>query len=282
MERNFTSLSAVENTFQYGWVIGLCICALCCIIIIIVVIFKCSSKWHQYRLSQAISSPPEGLQKAPTLPFPRKLRVLSLNMFLRPWGIADDENDDYKDERLLGFCETYLNEFDVICLQECFSTMNYRKTRFIKRAFRCGFHFFAESPPPKFCSTKFVDGGLLILSRLPFVCEPSFKSYSAGKGADKMADKGILHVCIRLPHKGQAIINRHKGAGKIINENENGTLPNQRLLHVFCTHLQATYAKIDWEATHVQIKQLGEMRNFIDEKLLGNQPDAVRYNTAHL
>ena len=45
---------------------------------------------------------------------PNKLRLLTYNLFLRPWGITNG-GTDYKDERLAKFIEHYLGNYDVIC-----------------------------------------------------------------------------------------------------------------------------------------------------------------------
>ena len=46
-----------------------------------------------------------------------KLRLLTLNLFLRPIGISSTEvGNDYKQERLEYFCKHYLEDYDVICL----------------------------------------------------------------------------------------------------------------------------------------------------------------------
>ena len=50
----------------------------------------------------------------------QQVRILTLNMFLRP-GPINTNGNDYKEERLLAFAEAYLDKFDIICFQELFS-----------------------------------------------------------------------------------------------------------------------------------------------------------------
>ena len=255
------STTEIPDTSYITWAWATPLVILVLIAVTLVLVFKLSSHWHAYVVSglrrrQRRALVPTNMDKLPNkLPVPGKLRLLTLNLFMRPWGIADDTNDDFKEDRLRGFCETYLDDYDVMCFQECFSTLNYRKAWFIKLALKRGFHYFYESPPAPFCSKKFVDGGLLVLSRLPFAEPPSFHPFSEGVGADGLAEKGIVHVCVRVPTCGP------------------DTGP---LVHIFTTHLQATYTRVDMAAAKVQVHQLGEMREFIDEVTDSRRDDHVR------
>ena len=254
-----TATPPLSGAALYGWAIGAPLGTLVLLSVILVLVFKLSSHWHAHVVKTSLKRIRRRLPAlASPLPLPGKLRILTLNMFLRPRFIADDGKDDYKETRLRGFCETYLENFDVICLQECFSTMNYRKAWFMKMAVRKGFQHLFESPAPKFCSGKFVDGGLLLLSRLPFEEEPSFMSFTEGVGADGLADKGVIHACVRLP----GLRDADNGAGHRV--------------HFFCTHLQAAYQRVDWDAAHVQAHQLAQMREFVDDKTADRPDDHVR------
>ena len=45
-----------------------------------------------------------------------KVRLLTINMFLRPPGVnTTAEGDDYKEGRLRYFIDNYLARYDVIC-----------------------------------------------------------------------------------------------------------------------------------------------------------------------
>ena len=267
----WTTVAPAADTFPYGWAIGGSLGGLVLLLLAFVLVFKLSSHWHAHVVKTSVPRPPIEPLVKPSLPIPGTLRLLTLNIFLRPWGIADDSSDDHKEVRLKGFCDTYLDHYDVLCLQECFSTLNYRKAWFIKLAVKRGFRYFAESPPPDFCSKKFVDGGLLILSRLPFDEAPSYHSYTEGVGADGAADKGVLHVAIRLP-------TLSKDTDAETPESKSPTKPERQpgdVLHIFSTHLQATYARVDWAAARVQVHQLNEMRAFIDSKTKSRPQDHV-------
>ena len=70
---------------------------------------------------------------------------------------------DYKDERLNDFIELLPN-FDIICFQEVFTTLNDRKHRMIREGAKVGLKYYVSSKVPSFFSTYISDSGLLILS----------------------------------------------------------------------------------------------------------------------
>jgi hypothetical protein len=91
------------------------------------------------------------------------VRILTYNIFLRPPPVKNND-DDYKNERLQDFCKI-INDFDIICLQEMFSTYNSRKHELISEAYKKGFFFFIDAPTPSLFSQYMTDAGLVILSR---------------------------------------------------------------------------------------------------------------------
>ena len=94
---------------------------------------------------------------------PRKaIKILTYNIFERP--IIKNNENDYKQERLDEFIK-HFNEYDIICLQEMFGSLNTRKDQIIKKAIKAGFFFYADVSPPSFFSKSLIDGGLLVLSR---------------------------------------------------------------------------------------------------------------------
>jgi hypothetical protein len=144
----------------------------------------------------------------------KKIRVLSLNVYMRPMGVSD-VNGDYKWERLTDFITHKLHEFDVICLQECFSTLNSRRNSLVKAAHRVGYSYAVASPPPDMFSFKCFDAGLLILSRFP-IEETHFEEFTDSCHADSLSNKGILWAKIRM--------------GPLVDD----------IFHIFNTHLQVT------------------------------------------
>lgn len=74
----------------------------------------------------------------------------------------------------------HLANYDIIALQEIFALGNSRQRKMINMAARHGFYYHTRSCPPPLFSPKFIDGGLLILSKYPIV-ETDAHIYSAGK-----------------------------------------------------------------------------------------------------
>ena len=91
------------------------------------------------------------------------IKVLTYNIFLRPPGVKNNDND-WKNERLMDFIQV-INDYDVICLQEVFDFCNNRKHLFVKLASQAGFLYHSYCEPPSFFEKAVVDGGIMILSR---------------------------------------------------------------------------------------------------------------------
>ncbi|KAI8846104.1 hypothetical protein BC829DRAFT_399246 [Chytridium lagenaria] len=61
-----------------------------------------------------------------------------------------------------------LERFDVVCLQEMFSSGSSRMSKLLVQAKKAGFDFYCCSPTKSMLNSA-VDGGLVILSRFPIV-----------------------------------------------------------------------------------------------------------------
>jgi endonuclease/exonuclease/phosphatase family metal-dependent hydrolase len=144
-----------------------------------------------------------------------EIRILNYNIFIRPPLIKNNE-DDWKDERLDDFIKE-MHNYDIICLQEMFSSFSFRKLKLISEAVKQGFFFYVESDTPSMTSMCLVDGGLLILSRFPIV-NYCYSGYSDGVDVDQFVNKGALYAQIRVRDSN---------------------------LHLFVTHLQASYVYSD-------------------------------------
>jgi hypothetical protein len=94
----------------------------------------------------------------------KDIRVLTYNLYLRP-PLINSNGNDWKNERLHEFIKL-LPEYDVVCLQEVFALGSRRQDNLVKAARQQGFHVVKCIPPP-FLSLKFIDAGVLILSRFP-------------------------------------------------------------------------------------------------------------------
>lgn len=183
---------------------------------------------------------------------PQQVRVCTYNIFARPPLIHNNAND-YKNERLAVF-EKELDRFDVICLQEMFALGSARQKRLRAAAHRAGFvHQVTGAWPPIF-SLKFIDAGLVVLSRYP-ILESDTLMYSKGFQIDGWAAKQVLFAKIQV-----------------------STDPGG-VLHLFTTHLQASY---NTNSHHInafndsaRLAQVGELAGFVRRKL-ANVPPAER------
>lgn len=92
-------------------------------------------------------------------------RLLTFNMFMRPPGVKNNEND-FKNERLDYIIKNVLPLHDIITIQEAFAYANRRIDQLLVAAFEQGFYYHVGSPR-HYPWDLGGDGGLLILSRYP-------------------------------------------------------------------------------------------------------------------
>jgi len=178
-----------------------------------------------------------------------RMRILSLNFYMRPMGVSD-MHGDYKKERLQDFIHHHLDDFDVLSLQEMFSTFSLRRNELVLAAQRQGFSYVASSPPPSALSFKCFDAGLLILSRYPLE-DVAFMEFDQSCHSDSLANKGALRASVRF-----------------------GPEPLDTI-RLFNTHLQASYSHKDVSATTVALQQLRQVFDLIREDLSRSQHEAV-------
>jgi endonuclease/exonuclease/phosphatase family metal-dependent hydrolase len=124
-----------------------------------------------------------------------EVRFLSYNLFIRPPGIRNNQ-DDFKAERLEEFIKV-IKDFDIIGLQEMFSTFSSRQQQLIDAAMTIGFKYHVKPKPHGPLSPFLVDGGLLLLSKYP-VIESDSLIFIQGVQSDGLASKGALFARIQL------------------------------------------------------------------------------------
>lgn len=169
------------------------------------------------------------------------IRLLSLNLFLRP-PLISNQAGDFKEARTALFCQSILPLYDLVCLQEVFGLLSTRKTRIIAAAKALGYTYSVESPAPGFFASHLIDGGLLILSRYP-ILEWEFQSFGFAIFPDTLADKGVLYCKLEV-------------AGSP--------------LHLFTAHTQSAYETRDINLFRlyrsVTLRQIEIIASFIKEK----------------
>ncbi|KAJ1967863.1 hypothetical protein IWQ62_001587 [Dispira parvispora] len=168
------------------------------------------------------------------------VRILTLNLFMRPPGIKTNASD-YKDARLDYVIKHVLPQYDVISFQELFSFMNSRVDHLLRAARAAGFGHFFRSKPKSVLDFS-IDGGLLTISRFP-IMETDSVTYPRGKYSDWMAAKGALYTKIELS--------------------------NRSHLHLFTTHTQASYEQVvlvDCPTAMIRRTQFQILHDFVVRK----------------
>ena len=178
------------------------------------------------------------------------VKILTYNFFSRPPPVNTNGND-YKDSRFNDFIEL-LPDFDIICFQEVFTTLNDRKHRMIREGAKVGLKYYVSAKVPSFFSKYISDSGLLILSRYEII-ENDCYDYYLNVSGDSVSNKGVLYAKIKI---------------------------NNRYLFLFNTHLQSTYfdesqTKIN-STIQVRTGQIEELINFVYNKLLLIPKDQVK------
>ena len=88
-------------------------------------------------------------------------------------------------------------DYDIICLQECFDTFTHRQFDLIEKLEKAGFKYVNTSDKPGFCEPKMIDGGIVVMSKFPIV-ESNFYDYGTMGQSDGLSKKGILYCRIQI------------------------------------------------------------------------------------
>lgn len=182
---------------------------------------------------------------------PYDVKLLSYNIFLRP-PLIKNNADDFKNERLTEFLKSQLDRFDIICLQEMFSLCNYRQQLLLETAKERGFAYYAKSVDPHWLSGKFIDAGLVILSKYPILATDGM-IYGAGNQIDSWAAKQVIYAKIQISPT--------------------------FFVHVFTTHMQASYYdnhdSINVINDRARASQVQEIADFVKRKTEGSPYPAI-------
>ncbi|KAJ3019464.1 hypothetical protein HKX48_002052 [Thoreauomyces humboldtii] len=195
-------------------------------------------------MAQEAPIAPSTAEASAPLASPR-VRLLTLNLFLRP-PLVHSHASDHKESRLERFLTHVLPNYDVVCLQECFSFATDRRKQIVERAKQMGFVSSVASPEGGWFKAR-VDGGLLILSRKEVVAEAKIV-FPRGVHSDWLAAKGVIYAKIQLS-------------------------PSSTL-HLFTTHLQASYGPQPPESPSltVRLAQIRATSTFISTTLSTHPP----------
>lgn len=182
---------------------------------------------------------------------PGQVRILTFNMFMRPnvWFIKHTESD-YKNQRLEIFLRDHAQRFDVMLLQELFSTFTLRQSRVLNDTYE----FNAVGGCARYlCFNRhgafnlpFLDSGVVTVSKYPIVAQDRIV-YQKGNKIDGLVPKTCLWTLLKL---------------------------EERYLNVFNTHMQATHTHLDsgHMSDGIRNSQVKEMVEFV-----ANRMDIYRY-----
>ena len=171
------------------------------------------------------------------------INLLNFNSFQKPL-LSNDVKNEYKGERCDFFVDNEIEKFDIIALQEQFTFINPRPISLLDKALQKGFTYFYKTKEPKLTGKTLCGDGLLVLSRFP-ILDGDSTIFESSVSIDRLIAKGAMWTLIELP--------------------------NNRRLHLFNTHLVATFNHLTQdEYIFCKIKgitQLIQLRCFINEKL---------------
>jgi sphingomyelin phosphodiesterase len=129
-----------------------------------------------------------------------------------------------------------ISDFDIACLNEAFHFGSSVVRDFVSLVHRHGFHYVVSSHPVPLLSSQVIDSGLLIISKYPIVATDSVR-YDDGTSYDALCAKGSVYAKVQI------------GAGSFV--------------HVFATHLQASYGAVTARDFEVRVRQSTMLHDFI-------------------
>jgi sphingomyelin phosphodiesterase len=172
------------------------------------------------------------------------LNLLQMNVFWRP-KLLHLFKEEYVAERSRFLAER-LAEFDIACFNEAFHFGSDVVSNFVFQMFQNGFKYVVSSRHVPLLSHHVIDSGLLILSKYPIIATDSVV-YKEGCSFDRFAAKGAVYAKVQI-----------------------GT---RRFVHVFATHLQASYHVVTPVDFGVRVRQSATLRDFIASKIgTGDSP----------
>ena len=123
---------------------------------------------------------------------------MSFNFYLQSFILCDDYiNGDCKYERFNHFIDNYLDDYDIICFQEVYGTLSLFCNKLLKRAKQKGYHWYIVPKSPKLNSFKFMDSGLLTISKYPIIYTNTVP-FNDGLYKDVLAEKSFQYCMIDI------------------------------------------------------------------------------------
>jgi endonuclease/exonuclease/phosphatase family metal-dependent hydrolase len=187
----------------------------------------CTSKHYEY-----LADFTEQIEETPHIKF------LQYNAFWRP-AMIHMKRDEYMRERAMILLER-IEKYDFICLQEAFQFGSSIASDFINEAIKKGFKYVVSCRNPPLCNKQIIDSGIMLLSKLP-ILETDTIRYARSCDWDSWSAKGVVYAKIQI------------GANKWI--------------HVFTSHLQSLYNKVEKEPVDILMSQFDQLSAFMADKI---------------
>lgn len=122
------------------------------------------------------------------------IRICHLNVKWVP-GILRKWKNTYNKERANLIADEF-SQYDVVCLNEAYSYVGSPVKSFIQKMSYFGFKYVARSPSASLTSLELVDGGVIILSKLP-ILRQNVLTFSLSNGIDMAIGKSAVYARIQ-------------------------------------------------------------------------------------
>lgn len=171
------------------------------------------------------------------------LKILQLNVFWRPWllHLGTVEHVEERSKILADMLDPY----DIVTMNESFHFGSHVAENFVEIMKSKGFKYIVTSDQVPIFSHFIIDSGLMILSKYPII-QANSCTYSQGCSFDQFGAKGSIYARIKIGAK------EH--------------------IHVFTTHLQASYEVITNVDFGVRNSQQIELIRFIKSNATDGSP----------
>ncbi|KAJ3413157.1 hypothetical protein HDV05_008360 [Chytridiales sp. JEL 0842] len=196
-----------------------------------------------------------------------RVKVLSYNLFLRPPGIKNNASD-HKNVRLNIFGSSFLQGYDVVCLQEVFAYGSSRLNKLLAYAKKSGLEYFTASPSKGLLNAT-VDGGLLILSRFPIV-KTEKVTFKRGIYGDRFTAKGAIYARISItPSQHVHVFNVHMQSSATTSSLSSIQSPDSAV-EASNNSLNSSNTTTTDSVTGIRLLQMAALKDFIDDCMRNN------------